>query len=301
MGPAEAVSFMVGQCGLPRGARSATEAEGYVLYAFLNTLPLRLRQFCLPHPQLTGATALAGNLRYADGAMSDSRQEFAERRFAHAWTPSRFDLTRAARLRELLARRPRGRLLDVGCYDGQFISHILDQRDGDGVIGLDVAHAALRAARNRGLRPVRGQVEAALPFASNSFATVVAAEVIEHVFDTQAVFLELARVLQPGGWLALTTPNLVALSGRAQLLLGRSPHNVEFDAGPGTSGHIRYFTFGTLELLLRRAGLRPLGRWTNVTHFSVLGSSELVGRLRPSLGHTLISVAKKSDAHRPRP
>src|SRR5260370_403820 len=205
MGSAEAVSFMVGQCGLPRGARSATEAEGYVLYAFLNTLPLRLRQFCLPHPQLTGATALAGNLRYADGAMSGSRQEFAERRFAHAWTPSRFDLTRAARL------------------------------------------------------------------------------------------------LQPGGWLALTTPNLVALSGRAQLLLGRSPHNVEFDAGPGTSGHIRYFTFGTLELLLRRAGLRPLGRWTNVTHFSVLGSSELVGRLRPSLGHTLISVAKKSDAHRPRP
>jgi len=133
-------------------------------------------------------------------------------------------------------------------------------------------------------------------FASNSIATVVAAEVIEHVFDTQAVLLELARVLQPGGWLALTTPNLVALSGRTQLLLGRSPHNVEFDAGPGTSGHIRYFTFNTLELLIRRAGLKPLGRWTNVAHFSVLGSSEWVGRLRPSLGHTLISVAAKPSA-----
>ena len=42
------------------------------------------------------------------------------------------------------------------------------------------------------------------------------------------------------------------------------------------------------------AGLEPLGRWTNVAHFSVLGSSELVGRLRPTLGHTLISVARKS-------
>jgi hypothetical protein len=91
----------------------------------------------------------------------------------------------------------------------------------------------------------------------------------------------------------LTTPNLVALSGRAQVLLGRSPHNVEFDAGPETSGHIRYFTFDTLELVERRAGLLPRGRWTNVAHFSVLGSSELVGRLRPSLGHTLISVAEK--------
>jgi 2-polyprenyl-3-methyl-5-hydroxy-6-metoxy-1,4-benzoquinol methylase len=196
----------------------------------------------------------------------------------------------------VLATRPRGILLDVGCYDGQFISRVID---GDTVVGLDVAHAALRQAAERGVRAVRGQVEAGLPFGSNSFATVVAAEVIEHVFDTQAVVEELTRVLAPGGWLALTTPNLVALSGRAQLVLGRSPHNVEFDAGPGTSGHIRYFTFDTLEVLLRRAGLQPLGRWTNVAHFSVLGSSELVGRLRPSLGHTLISVAKKPDADRP--
>jgi 2-polyprenyl-3-methyl-5-hydroxy-6-metoxy-1,4-benzoquinol methylase len=117
--------------------------------------------------------------------------------------------------------------------------------------------------------------------------------VIEHLFDTEAFIRECARVLISGGCLAITTPNLVALSGRAQLLLGRSPHNVEFDASPGTSGHIRYFTFDTLETLLHRAGLRPRGRWTNVAHFSVLGSSELVGRLLPTLGHTLISLSEK--------
>jgi 2-polyprenyl-3-methyl-5-hydroxy-6-metoxy-1,4-benzoquinol methylase len=182
----------------------------------------------------------------------------------------------------------------VGCYDGQLISQVVDRRGGDKIVGLDVSHTALRAAACRGLSAVRAQVEASLPFASEAFATVVAAEVIEHVFDTQAVVNELSRVLRPGGWLALTTPNLVALSGRAQLLLGRSPHNVEFDASQETSGHIRYFTFDTLELLLRRAGLTPLGRWTNVAHFSVLGSSELVGRLRPGLGHTLISLAVKA-------
>jgi ubiquinone/menaquinone biosynthesis C-methylase UbiE len=171
-----------------------------------------------------------------------------------------------------------------------------DQR----IVGVDVSHNALRAAGYRGVRGVRAQVEAThLPFAENSFATVVAAEVIEHVFDTQSVIAELARVLRHGGWLAITTPNLVALSGRAQLVLGRSPHNVEFDASPGTSGHIRYFTFDTLEQLLRRAGLTPLGRWTNVAHFSKLGSSELVGRVRPGLGHTLISIAAKPHADRP--
>jgi 2-polyprenyl-3-methyl-5-hydroxy-6-metoxy-1,4-benzoquinol methylase len=206
---------------------------------------------------------------------------------------SRFDVTRASRLRTLLAERPRGRVLDVGCWDGQFTSQIVEPQ---GVVGIDVSLRALRAAATRGFLPLRAQVEAALPFHDGAFATVIAAEIIEHVFDTQAVLNELARVLQPGGWLAITTPNLVALSGRAQLLVGRTPHNIEFDASPGTAGHIRYFTFDTLERLLRQAGLDPLGRWTNVAHFSVLGSSELVGRLRPSLGHTLISLAAKPSA-----
>lgn len=219
-----------------------------------------------------------------------SRQQYAEQRFAHAWSPSRFDLTRAARLRDLLTRRPPGPVLDVGCYDGQFIGRVLP---GVRATGVDVSAMALELARRTGLRVVRAQVETSLPFRDAVFATVVAAEVIEHVFDTQAFVDELARVVRPGGWVAITTPNLVALSGRAQLLLGRSPRNVEFDASAGTSGHIRYFTFATLENLQRRAGLRPLGRWTNVAHFSVLGSSELVGRLRPGLGHTLISIAAK--------
>ena len=189
----------------------------------------------------------------------------------------------------MLAHRPSGPLLDVGCYDGQFITSVVDAQ----VVGIDVSHPALKLAQARGLQCVRGQVEGSLPFANEAFATVVAAEVIEHVFDTQAFVDECARLVRPGGWLAITTPNLVALSGRAQLLLGRSPHNVEFDAGPRTSGHIRYFTFDTLETLLRRAGLRPLGRWTNVAHFSVFGSSQLVGRLWPGLGHTLISLSDK--------
>jgi 2-polyprenyl-3-methyl-5-hydroxy-6-metoxy-1,4-benzoquinol methylase len=221
------------------------------------------------------------------------RQAFAERRFHGAWTPSRFDVTRSARMRELLARYPSGRLLDVGCYDGQLIARVAPMHTW--IAGVDISHGALCQAHTRGVRAVRAQVEAMLPFADASFSTIVAAEVIEHVFDTEAFLAELRRVLAPDGRLLLTTPNLVALSGRAKLLLGKSPHNVEFDASPGTSGHIRYFTFDTLELLLRRIGLEPIGRWTNVVHFSILGSSELVGRFRPSLGHTLISVAVRRN------
>ncbi len=220
-----------------------------------------------------------------------SRQTFAERRFNEAWSPSRFDVTRAARLRDLLADRPGGTLLDLGCYDGQLVTSVAPS--GTAILGLDVSHSALRQAAARGVRAVRAQVEATLPFRDRTFSIVLAAEVIEHVFDTQRFLVEAARVLEPGGWLVVTTPNLVALSGRMKLVVGKSPANVEYDASPGTSGHIRYFTFDTLETLLRRAGLEPLGRWTNVAHFSILGSSEWVGRLRPTLGHTLISVARR--------
>ena len=217
------------------------------------------------------------------------RQRFAERRFQHAWTPTAFDRTRAAQAGALLQDRPRGRMLDVGCYDGRFVGALVGPEQP--VVGVDVAPDALALARERAVIPVRAQVERRLPFHDGAFATILAAEVIEHVFDTEAFLAELFRLARPGGWLLLTTPNLVALSGRAKLLLGRSPANVEFDAGPGTSGHIRYFTFDTLETLLRRVGWQPRGRWTNVVHFSVFGSSEWLGRVRPGLGHTLISLA----------
>ena len=49
-----------------------------------------------------------------------------------------------------------------------------------------------------------------LPFASDAFATVVAAEVMEHVFDTQAVVAELARVLADDGTVFFLTPNAPA-------------------------------------------------------------------------------------------
>lgn len=195
-------------------------------------------------------------------------------------------------MRGLLAGLPGGRLLDVGCYDGQVARSVAPA--GARIVGVDLSLPALQAARDRGLAVARAQVEGGVPFADASFRTVVAAEVIEHVFDTEAFLAELRRVLEPGGLLLLTTPNLVALSGRAKLLLGRSPANVEYDASPGTSGHIRYFTFDTLEALMRRVGLAPLGRWTNVVHFSALGSSERLGGWMPGLGHTLISLATRA-------
>ena len=44
-------------------------------------------------------------------------------------------------------------------------------------------------------------------FADESFDIVIAREIIEHVLDDRAMWREITRVLRPGGYLQLTTPN----------------------------------------------------------------------------------------------
>lgn len=72
---------------------------------------------------------------------------------------------------------------------------------------MDLDRAALREAHRR--RVYRGVVMAdgaRLPVRSESFGTVVANSVLEHIPPLDAVLDELARVLRPGGRLYLTVP-----------------------------------------------------------------------------------------------
>jgi 2-polyprenyl-3-methyl-5-hydroxy-6-metoxy-1,4-benzoquinol methylase len=69
-----------------------------------------------------------------------------------------------------------------------------------------------------------------LPVPDETFDGIVSTEVVEHLENPRAVFREFHRVLQPGGWLVLTTPNQESLRSLASLLLGR-----HFAAFLGTS------------------------------------------------------------------
>jgi 2-polyprenyl-3-methyl-5-hydroxy-6-metoxy-1,4-benzoquinol methylase len=60
-----------------------------------------------------------------------------------------------------------------------------------------------------------------LPVPDAAFEGIVSTEVIEHLENPRAVFREFHRVLRPGGWLLLTTPNQESLRSIASLVLGR--------------------------------------------------------------------------------
>jgi SAM-dependent methyltransferase len=93
-------------------------------------------------------------------------------------------------------------VLDVGCGDGHFASVAFCQRLA---AGMDPALGVLREARDRGAYQVLTQALGdALPYADETFATVVSNSVLEHIPEVDPVLAEVARVLKSavpaGGW-----------------------------------------------------------------------------------------------------
>jgi 2-polyprenyl-6-hydroxyphenyl methylase/3-demethylubiquinone-9 3-methyltransferase len=100
------------------------------------------------------------------------------------------------------ATRPGAVLLDVACGGGLLAPHVAGR--GYRHVGVDLGHAALRVATERGVTPVRGDV-VRLPVASASVDVVVAGEIFEHVADLEGAVAEVSRVLRPAGLLVCDT------------------------------------------------------------------------------------------------
>ncbi len=105
------------------------------------------------------------------------------------------------------------------------------------------------------------------PFADGSFELVLCMEVLEHLVSSPAHLLhEANRVLAPGGWLLLTTPNAIAATKLAALLRGRSVHH-RYSGYGGYGRHNREFTPGEVELVLSEAGFDPDVRVENLAGY----------------------------------
>ena len=173
----------------------------------------------------------------------------------------------ANRIEAILAHAGEGEsVLDVGCGNGHLLYQL--RKRFARLVGIEYSgHRLEQAALNlAGLR-FEGHVGSAedmhgIPEASVS--CVVSADTIEHVPDAYAAADELLRVLVPGGLLVINTPNIAFVKKRALLLMGRFPSTSQPNEGLGSDilfdgGHLHYFTFRSLTLLLERAGFRIEG------------------------------------------
>ncbi len=96
-------------------------------------------------------------------------------------------------------------VLDIGCGDGHYAAAAFP---GGIDVGIDVTEAIVAEARQNG---PYGRVEVAsgtaLPYADESFLTVVSNCVIEHIPDIEALVREVSRVLAPGGRFIFSVPD----------------------------------------------------------------------------------------------
>ena len=154
-------------------------------------------------------------------------------------------------------------VLDLGCGLGRHAFGAL--RRGADVVAGDLGRAELAEVRSMvaAMRAAGefsgGTVECAvadarcLPFADGAFERIIAAEVLEHITDDGAALAELARVLRPGGVLAVTVPSW--LPEKLCWLLSE-----EYHAPAVPDGHVRIYTLRRLRARLRAVGLEPRRR-----------------------------------------
>lgn len=146
--------------------------------------------------------------------------------------------------------------LDLGCGDGTRSGLWLHDR-GCRYVGADISATAVEQARAHGLEALVVQDAAELPFEDDAFAGVLAVEVLEHVFEPQRAVREVYRILEPGGVLFVSLPNVAYWRRRMELLLlGRfDPMGDDLSMQePWRDPHIRFFTPSTMKRMLTAAG-----------------------------------------------
>jgi 2-polyprenyl-3-methyl-5-hydroxy-6-metoxy-1,4-benzoquinol methylase len=161
--------------------------------------------------------------------------------------------------------------LDVGCGYGYFSQQLVGR--GADVIACDIGQSLVEAASQRA--GCRGVVADALcleeTFGREAFDLVVSSECIEHTPDPKRALQQMAAVVKPGGWLALSTPNILWYPVvRAATLIRARP----FDGHENFSSSrgIRRTLEGCDMHVVREAGLHlwpfqlplhPLSRWAD--------------------------------------
>ncbi|OGK24255.1 hypothetical protein A3A46_01530 [Candidatus Roizmanbacteria bacterium RIFCSPLOWO2_01_FULL_37_13] len=177
------------------------------------------------------------------------------KRYSHSYTQELNPMTEIRINKMIQMIDPCEKLLDIGCWDGYIMRQILKEKRAKYVVGVDNSKPAISLCRKKKLdaRWVK-TVDEKLPFPKNEFDAVLAGEVIEHLYDVNTFLKEIYRLLKPNGQFIITTPNLASLGSRITILLGKIPWMIENEIEPPNSGHLRYFTFQALELLLEKHG-----------------------------------------------
>lgn len=159
------------------------------------------------------------------------------------------------------------RFLDFGCGKGFLLSKILKVNPDLLTTGADISKIAIEYAKKiipSGKFFVLEDGKE-LPFKNNYFDFILAADVLEHIYDTELILSEIARILKPGKRIFISVPYHGMLKNIIVTFLGFDSY---FDP---KQPHIRFYTKKNLFKTVENAGLRVIkhgyyGRFYPVSH-----------------------------------
>jgi len=133
----------------------------------------------------------------------------------------------------------RGRVLDIGCGHGYFLS--LLREDFDECVGIDISQEACRKVAEKGMLAVRGNFESVDVKSLGSFDLILMTDFLEHVYNLRECMEQLRHLVEVGTLLVVVTPNYNSWLRR---ILGRNWVSFKIPE------HVNYFTPETIKKLL---------------------------------------------------
>jgi len=155
---------------------------------------------------------------------------------------------------------PKGKILDLGCGDGDYSKRLKD-------LGFEVISGDIDLARFKYKNEIEFKhcdITKELPFADNTFDYVLLAEVVEHLRNPYIVIPEINRIIKENGSLVISTPNILNLKSRSRFIFEggyeyfreppldqvKNPGEVIFNL------HLVPYRFQELEYLLSASGFK---------------------------------------------
>jgi len=156
---------------------------------------------------------------------------------------------------------PGGRLLDIGCGDGHFLS--LCAEAGYECHGVEPRSELADYAAGVSGAEVRDSVYAEELFPAGAMDVVSMIQVLEHMEHPKVVLGAARRHLREGGYVVIEVPSITAPHFLAYRMTG-----LRWFVRPPTGvirPHVGYYSPGTLRALAERCGFRTMrlvtGRW----------------------------------------
>lgn len=154
-------------------------------------------------------------------------------------------------------------VLDIGIGSG-FFSRFCMSNKAKKIISVDFADPIIEYHRqnNPDFRLVQADAQN-LPFKNESFDTVLALDIIEHLYSPLEFLNEINKVLKKGGQLILTTPNTANVFEKTLKTLLKPPlialrkiFPKYLQEKPHATTHVKEFSVRELSSLLKKGGFR---------------------------------------------